>query len=105
MAKIYLPTNYVNSPCKVINNGYIRVYTNNNLTNYTDIYINQDYMEKSGYSNYSYTGLCDNSNIYTDDFYYRTDLTNILLNVFIISLFGIYLPFKIFSKFFHKRLV
>ena len=55
MSKIYLPTEYVNSPCKVINNGYIRVYTNSNLTNYVDIYINQYYMIREGYNSYGYS--------------------------------------------------
>lgn len=105
MSKIYIPTEYLDSPCKVVNNGYIRAYTNNNLTEYVDIFVNQDYMLKKGYSNYSYNGYCDNINNYTDDFYYRTDLSNILLNVFIIALFGLYLPYKIFMKLFNRRLI
>ena len=102
MSKIYLPTEYVNSPCKVINNGYIRVYTNNSLTNYVDIYINQDYMIREGYNSYGYSGTCDSLNTYTDNFYYRTDLPDILLMFTIFVLFGIYLPFRIIRRFYKK---
>ena len=102
MSKIYLPTEYINSPCKVINNGYIRVYTNNSLTNYVDIYINQDYMIREGYNSYGYSGTCDSLNTYTDNFYYRTDFPDILLMFSIFVLFGIYLPFRIIRRFYKK---
>lgn len=102
MSKIYLPSEYVNSSCKVINNGYIRVYTNNSLTNYVDIYINQDYMIREGYNSYGYSGTCDSLNTYTDNFYYRTDFPDILLMFTIFVLFGIYLPFRIIRRFYKK---
>ena len=102
MSKIYLPSEYVNSPCKVINNGYIRAYTNSNLTNYVDIYVNQDYMLREGYNNYVYSGQCDTINIYTDDFYYRTDFPDILFMFLIFVLFCIYLPFRIIRRFYKK---
>lgn len=70
MATIYLPSNYINN-CNVINNGYIRSYTNSNRTEWVDIYINQDYMEKPGSSNYGNTVVCDSLNSYTSNLYYR----------------------------------
>lgn len=102
MSKIYLPTEYINSPCKVINNDYIRVFTNSSLTDYVDIYINQDYMLKQGIYNYGYSGQCDTINTYTDNFYYRTDFPDILLMFSIFVLFGIYLPFRIIRRFYKK---
>lgn len=102
MSKIYLPTEYINSPCKVINNGYIRAYTNSSLTDYVDIYINQDYMLREGTYSYGYTGQCDTINTYTDNFYYRTDFPDILLMFSIFVLFGIYLPFRIIRRFYKK---
>lgn len=102
MSKIYLPTEYINSPCKVINNGYIRVYNNSTLTDYVDIYINQDYMLRQGTNSYGYSGQCDTINTYTDNFYYRTDFPDILFMFFIFVLFGIYLPFKIIRRFYKK---
>lgn len=102
MSKIYLPTEYINSPCKVINNGYIRAYTNSSLTDYVDIYINQDYMLKQGTYSYGYTGQCDTINTYTDNFYYRIDFPDILLMFSIFVLFCIYLPFRIIRRFYKK---
>ena len=102
MSKIYLPTEYINSPCKVINNGYIRAYTNSSLTEYVDIYLNQDYMLREGTYSYGYSGQCDSLNTYTDNFYYRTDFPDILLMFTIFVLFGIYLPFKIIRRFYKK---
>lgn len=102
MSKIYLPTEYINSPCKVINNGYIRAYTNSSLTEYVDIYLNQDYMLKQGTYSYGYTGQCDTINTYTDNFYYRIDFPDILLIFTIFVLFGIYLPFRIIRRFYKK---
>ena len=102
MSKIYLPSEYINSPCKVINNGYIRAYTNSSLTDYVDIYINQDYMLKQGTYSYGYTGQCDSINTYTDNFYYRTDFPDILFMFLIFVLFGMYLPFRIIRRFYKK---
>lgn len=102
MSKIYLPSEYVNSPCKVINNGYIRAYINSSLTEYVDIYLNQDYMLREGTYSYGYTGQCDTINTYTDNFYYRTDFPDILLMFSIFVLFGIYLPFRIIRRFYKK---
>ena len=105
MSKIYLPTDYVNSPCKIINNGYIRAYTNSSLTNYVDIYINQDYMIKEGYTNYGYNGSCDNLNTYSDDFYYRVDFPDILLSLLILFFFIVIIPTRAFKKLFKKGVV
>lgn len=102
MSKIYLPFDYVNSPCKIVNNNYIRAYTNSSLTNYVDIYVNQDYMLKEGYSNYGYNGQCDTLNTYTSDYYYRLDFPNILIGFSVIAFVGILIPIKIFSKLFKK---
>lgn len=90
MSTIYLPSDYVGSTCKVINNGYIRAYTNNSLTNYVDIYINQDYMVKEGTTFNGYNGLCDNINTYTDNMWYRLDIDKIVIT------FGFLLSFFIF---------
>lgn len=100
MSKIYLPSEYVDSPCKIVNNGYIRAYDNSSLTNYTDIYINQDYMIKKGRSNTGYTGTCDIYNTYTDNFYYRNDFSQILFIFLIFTIFIVYIPTKIVSKLF-----
>lgn len=101
--KIYLPSEYVDSPCKVINNGYIRVYTDNNLRQYVDVYVNQDYMLKNGESNYSYNGVCDYTNVYTDNIYYRLDIDKILISFLVISLVIISFVLPLFKRFLHGR--
>lgn len=67
---IYLPTEYIDN-CNVVYSNYIRSYTNSNRTQWVDIYINQDYMLKSGSTNYSQTIVCDTLNTYTDNIYYK----------------------------------
>lgn len=76
---IYVPTEYLNASCYVINNGYIRAYTNDSLTSYVDIYVNQDYMVKTGQSNYGYSGICEDKSRFTDSYIYRVDLDKILI--------------------------
>lgn len=102
MSKIYLPTEYVDMPCKIVYNGYIRVYSNQQLTQYYDIYINQDYMVKPGTTNYSQNVVCDTSNDYTDEIYYRTDFDKILVILVIIAIFVILIPFKIILRLFRR---
>lgn len=90
MATIYLPSDYV-SNCNVVFNGYIRSYTNSTYTQWVDIFINQDYMLKSGSSNYSQSVVCDTTNNYTDNQYYRigqrTEWFNTLLLALLFALF------------------
>lgn len=103
MSKIYIPSDYLDSPCIIQNNGYMRAYTNNSLTNYVDIYYDNNYALKEGYSYNGYNGVCDTINTYTDDFYYRVDFDSILIGFSILSFFIIFLPLKLFSKLFNVR--
>lgn len=102
MSKIYLPTKYVDMPCKVINNGYIRVYSNDQHTEYYDIYVNQDYMVKPGTTSYSQNITCDTSNEYTDEVYYRTDFDKVLVILIIMTIFMFLIPFKIILRLFRR---
>lgn len=99
---IYLPEAYLNKPCYIVNNGYIRVYDTIH-TNYQnvvyDIYVNQNYQVKKSTASYNSSIQCDVLNTYTSDFYYRNDLADILIIFFIISIIIFYLPFKIVSRF------
>lgn len=108
----YLPSAYINSNYKyTANNDYIRVYTNNNCYNqynstYCDclyIYPKLDYLvsETSSCNLSSLNNTISYSN-FTDNYYYRIDFVNILLMFFIMSIFIIYIPLKIFSKLFRK---
>lgn len=104
MSKIYLPTEYLNKPCYVINNGYIRVYNSTNSSNNTvyDIYINQDYMVRRTTAGYSSSTMCDTSNTYTDDIYYRTDFDKIIVIFLCLCVFCFLFPLKIFFRFFRR---
>lgn len=99
--KIYLPTEYINN-CNVVNNGYIRSYTNATRTEWTDIYINQDYMLKEGSNQYGANVVCDNLNEYTDSIYYRTDFSDILIGFSILCIFIILIPLTIFKTLFKR---
>ena len=77
--KIYIPREVMNNQWSYwFNNHDIIVYTNNNV-NYT----------------ISYNNL-------TDDFYYRNDIADICLVIFIILLVGFGLPIALFSRFFRR---
>lgn len=102
MSKIYLPDGLSEHSCKVVYNDYVRVYTNNNYTSWVDVFINQDYMQKEGFSTYSQSPLCDNLNSYTNDFYYRVDFMQILIMFSLFTFFGLFIPIKVFSKIFRK---
>lgn len=105
MAKIYLPTNLVNSDCKVVNENYVRVYTNTQHTNYTDVYFKSGYYLRQGSTNLAPSNLvCDNLNSYTDNIFYRFDMSNTLMIFLIISIVCFWFPFKIFSRAFGRWL-
>lgn len=94
---IYVPSEYKDN-CNVVYNDYIRSYTNSNRTQWTDIYINQDYMLKDGNTNYSQNVVCDTKNTYTDDIYYRVDFDKILIIFILLVLVCIITPYKIFRR-------
>lgn len=100
---IYLPTEYVDN-CNVINNGYIRSYTNQSRTEWVDIYINQDYMLKFGSNQFGSNVVCDNINQYTDEVFYRKDFADILIIFVIMCIFCFYIPLKVFLRLFRRFL-
>lgn len=104
MAKIYLPTDLVNKDCKVINNDYIRVYNNNSYNSWTDVYFKSGYYLKSGQTTYSSTVTCDNLNTYTDNIFYRYDISSTLIIFYIIVIVCFYFPFRIFGRAFGRWL-
>lgn len=108
---IYVP-DYENYSCIVLNNeNVLRAYhtmpTHNSTINYTDFYFNSNYLYKEGqqtFSQYSTLPTCLDSDVLTDNYVYRLDFPNILLMFFIISIFVVYLPYRIFSRFFGRWL-
>lgn len=105
---IYVPS--LDYKCYVVQSeGIIRAYEQNpvynSTINYRDFYINSNYIYRDGYqqfSNYSTLPIClDKSNL-TDNYYYRNDFDSILIIVAIIALFAIFLPIKVFMRFFRR---
>lgn len=112
MSKIYVPESNTYNKCYVIQNenvirAYDRTPQNNTNYNYRDYYIHSDYMYRDGFgtwSQYSTLPICLSSTDITNDFYYRIDLSNILLIFFIMSIFGFYIPIRIFKRLFRRLL-
>ena len=111
--KIYVPQDSTYNKCYVVQSegvirGYNKVPINNTVYNYRDYYINSDYIYRDGSGNWGISStlpVCLSSDTITNDYWYRNDITSILLNVLIIAIFGFYFPFKIFKSLFGKRLV
>ena len=106
MDNIYLPINSVNDfACySVLDKDTIRAYrtmpTINGSSNYVDFYINSHYLESEGTQTW---GQWTNY-LPTTDYYYRTDMPDILVMVFIVAICVIYLPYKIISRLFGRYL-
>ena len=111
MSKIYVPS-YTNNSCvHIVDKDVIRVYesvpTNGSYVAYTDFFINSHYLSSEDleyFDSQSSLPTCVNINDLTNDFYYRNDLSDILIIFIIISLVCIYLPYKIFSRLFGRWL-
>ena len=103
--KVYLPS-FNDTQCAIIlDSETIRVYDsidiNTNVT-FTDYFINSHYLNKTGNILLTESVECLNSNLITNDFYYRNDLSDILICFLIILLFAFYFPFKIMCRFWKK---
>lgn len=80
-------------------------YNNQVNINYRDYYINSNYLYKDGiqtFNNYTTLPVCLETSTLTDDFYYRNDFASILVIFVILAFFGVYLPLRIFFRFFKR---
>lgn len=110
--KIFVPSDNTFNKCYVVQNedvirGYNKVPQKNTDYEYRDYYIHSDYIFKDGYGTWSqYTILptCLPDDVITNDFYYRLDFSNILIIFFVMSVFGFYIPIKIFKRLFRRLL-
>lgn len=104
--KIYIPQINENQCAYVLDSETIRVLDSNNLNenvNYTDYFINSHYISKSGSILLTESVDCIRQDIITSDFYYRNDLSDILICFLIILFICFYFPTRIMARFF-KRL-
>lgn len=107
---IYVPEDTTYNKCYVVQSegvirGYDTIPRNNTSYSYRDYYINSDYIFRDGtgsWSSYTTLPICLSSSDITNEFWYRLDLSNILICFLIINIFGIWLPTKIFSKLFKR---
>lgn len=107
---IYVP-DIENYKCFVVRSeGVIRAYEqvprNNSNIDYRDYYIQSNYIYQDGtqsFSQYSTLPVCLSNEVVTDDFYYRNDLSNILLIFSIFGIVSIYIPLKIFFRLFRRK--
>lgn len=106
---IYVPI-YNNGNCVVIyNSDTIRVYERqpsaNSTINYTDYYMNSNYLYNTGtqtFSNYSTIPTC-RDNI-TTNFYYRNDFDKICVIFIVFLILFYFLAFKPISRLFGRWL-
>lgn len=102
--KIYVPD--LSYQCiYVYGEGVIRAYEETPQANrtiaYRDYYINSNYIYRDGttsFSTYSNLPTCLQTSVLTNDFYYRNDITSILITFSILVLFCIYFPIKLFLR-------
>lgn len=107
---IYVPE-LENYECVVVRSEeVIRAYrdkpVNNSTISYRDYYYNSNYLYNDGEQSFSqYTTLptCLDQDSLTSDVYYRNDLDSILIIFLIISIFGFYIPLKLFSSLYKRR--
>lgn len=96
---LYVPT-YNNNNCVVLSNQeVVRVYssrpTTNSTISYTDYYIRSHYISNSGVASFSqYTTIPTCRTDITTNWYYRQDLTDILMCFMLITLFIYFLGFR-----------
>lgn len=110
--KIYIPNDSTYSSCYVVQSSdTIRAYdvspAYNRTYNYRDYFINSDYIYRDGsgqWSNYATLPVCLSSDVITHDFYYRRDLSDILIVFSIFFFFVILIPYKICSRAFGRWL-
>ena len=108
--KIFMPNDTTYNKCYVVQSegvirGYDRVPQLSTSYNYRDYYINSDYIYRDGvgqWSQYATLPVCLDSDVITNDFYYRTDFDSILVIFLIMCIFIFLVPFKIFTRFFRR---
>lgn len=113
MAKTYLPSEDINTNYRyrMSDSNYL-VITNNNCytqynTTYCDcyyIYPKNDYIKSETQScNYNQSTYVS-SNQFTSDYWYRLDISQVLIIFTILFLFGLYMPYRIISRLFGRWL-
>ena len=83
----------------------LRIYDTINLNqnnNFTDYNTSNHYMSKQGSEFLEIEPTCLNHDLFSHDFYYRNDLSHILIIFIIMCIFIFYIPFKVIQRFYRK---
>lgn len=103
---IYVPSYNTNNCVYVRDSSTIRVYlsvpTNNSTIGYTDYYINSHYVYTTGsttFNNYQVLPTCLASSEITTNIFYRNDLSDIMICVFIMLTIGYFIIKKVVRSF------
>ena len=93
----------------VVDSETIRAYetmpSQDSTVYYRDYYINSNYLYEDSYqtfSRYATIPTCIDSDLITEDVYYRNDLDSILIVFLILSIFCVFIPLKLLSKLFKR---
>ena len=113
MSKIYLPVEITDDQCAyVYDKDTIRVYegrpTLNATYNYTDYFINSDYITRSGSTTFGNWGSsisfeCLDSSSFTTSAYYRTDIGQIFIVAFCLIFMCLFLISRLYRRLFYGR--
>lgn len=109
MDKIYVP-DLSNYQCIVVrDNNVIRAYNttpqNNSNSNYTDFYYTSHYTYTYGnqsWNNYSTLPTCLSSDYLTSEFWYRSDMPDIMILFLSICFVSFFFPWKIITRIFRR---
>lgn len=109
---IYVPESTTYNKCYVVQNediirGYDRVPQNNTSYNYRDYYIHSDYIYKDGngtWSQYTTLPTCIDSSNISNSFWYRIDLSSILIIFLVLFVFVVKYPYRLFIRLFGRWL-
>lgn len=95
-----------NNKCyEFIDTTILRIYddtTLNTTITYIDYNTSNHYTSKTGQTILTAQPVCISHDDLTDDFYYRNDLSHILVIFLILCIFIFYIPYKIFIRFYRK---
>lgn len=102
----YTPQKY---PCVRISSSTLRAYhqtpQSNRVIEYTEFYLANHYMSVDGTQQFSNTVnvICEPQINLTNEYWYRTDIADLLLAFAILVVATIYFPFKLFERIFRRR--
>lgn len=104
--KVYVPDLESYSCITVKDSDTIRAYKDKPVegsnSDYRDYFIHSDYYYVDGNETFSTVPVCIDNSMLTNEVYYRVDFADILIILFIFSIFAFLIPIKVFLRFFRR---